>query len=88
MAIRMAHISQTGVWNVDLSRRLATLGTVQISFHKTGSRGLGLAFVRGEDLSLEQQCLLAGEAVAAIEATLLRSLSSSALRDCRGWIES
>jgi hypothetical protein len=66
----MALNSHADLWDVDLSTKVATLGTVQISFGMSAARGLSLAFIRCDNISLERQCLLAGEAIAAIETKL------------------
>jgi hypothetical protein len=56
-------------WRVDLVNNLASCAEVLISFQKR-AEGFQIAFLAGADCSLEEQCLIAGEATAAIEHKL------------------
>lgn len=68
----MTELSTNCPWTIDLSARLASRGNVQIEFAPTSGSGIALSFLRGGGLALERQCLIAGEAIAAIEAAMRR----------------
>jgi|EndMetStandDraft_4_1072995.scaffolds.fasta_scaffold595679_1 hypothetical protein len=56
-------------WRVDLVNNLASCAEVLISFQKR-AEGFQIAFLAGGECTLEEQCLIAGEATAAIELKL------------------
>ncbi|MCW1430399.1 hypothetical protein [Novosphingobium sp. JCM 18896] len=60
-------------WNIDFANGLATCGGVVIRFSRCIENGTRVAFVEGANDSLERQCELAGEALAAIERTHRRT---------------
>lgn len=59
-------------WRVDLASGVASCDAAVLRFDRCVEKGLRIAFVDGADRSLELQCMLAGEATAAIQAKLLR----------------
>lgn len=57
-------------WIVDLGQRLAFRGSSVIRFDRNQDQTFDMTFVAGGDCSLEEQCLIAGEAVAAIRSKI------------------
>lgn len=53
-------------WTVDLSTGLASRDADVIQFDAGSQRSISIAFVAGGDCSLDEQCLIAGEAAFAI----------------------
>jgi hypothetical protein len=56
-----------GPWSVDFATDLATCPGAVLRFEASAHGGVKIAFVGETCLTLEAQCLLAGEAVEAIE---------------------
>ena len=65
----MKKMEPGAIWTVDLKAGLAACGAVLISFAERED-GFDIAFVNGLNFSLEDQCLIAGQATAAIQANL------------------
>lgn len=61
------------VWSVDLASKLATCGNILIRFSQCASQGLTVAFLAGATSCLEEQCMIAGEAVDAIRSELRKA---------------
>lgn len=61
-----------GGWTVDLTEKLASRDGTLIRFSADADHGLTITFITGGDYSLEKQCLIAGEATAAIRAAMRR----------------
>lgn len=55
------------IWSVDFASGRAACGTAVLQFRHCLEQGTQIAFVEGGDASLEAQCELAGEAIAAIQ---------------------
>jgi hypothetical protein len=65
----MTKTESGATWTVDLKAGLAACGAVLISFAERED-GFDIAFIEGANCSLEEQCLMAGQATAAIQANL------------------
>ena len=63
----MSEDEAAGPWKVDYTRNLASRGPVLIRFSEAAEQGFCIAFVAGAASSLEEQCLIAGEATMAIQ---------------------
>lgn len=62
------------VWHVDREMGTVSCQGIVIRFGEDPDKSIRLAFVTGDDRGLEEQCLLAGEALAAIEIAFRQSL--------------
>lgn len=58
-------------WTVDFDTQRAWCGAVVVSFRPCGEEGFSVTFLAGYDLSVEEQCAVAGEAIIAIRAARL-----------------
>ncbi len=66
----MQHKEPARDWIVDLTKSLASCGAHVITFSQNLGHNLGVSFIAGGDASLEERCLIAGEATAAIKAKM------------------
>lgn len=60
-------------WTVDLETKLASRDSDILKFREIDGQMLAVTFVGGGNCSLEERCLIAGEAAAAIKTALMRS---------------
>lgn len=67
---RMKLEMHTRNWTIDLTTGRASCGPNVISFDRKSEHAFDIAFVAGGDCSLEEQCLIAGAAAAAIRAKI------------------
>lgn len=67
----MQYVSTAAGWQVDFDRNIAIRGDVRIRFAASEGRILDMVFEACAPSSLEEQCLVAGDAAAAIRAKLL-----------------
>ena len=58
-------------WQVDFDTQQASRGDVVVGFRPCGAEGFSVTFLAGYDLSVEEQCAIAGEAIIAIRAAKL-----------------
>ena len=67
----MGKVRHAGAWKVSFATKRASCGEVVVSFRPCGEEGFSITFLSGTDCAVEEQCTLAGEAIAAIQAALL-----------------
>jgi hypothetical protein len=69
----MTNTQSGSPWMVDLKAGIAICGGVKIGFSERADEGFDIAFVSGAVGNLESQCLIAGQAAAAIKAEIRRA---------------